>query len=214
MLSLQKVIRCLQDGSRDGRTPLSITRLGWSHIMRSIHEGWQCSRKWVGSMIIWERPSSENSISNWVPSLLLSLSHHQFIEWALKSPVNTVQWGFCVSIEITSEHSAVRFLCEHWNHQWTQCSKVSVWALKSPVNTLQWGFCAVSIEITSEHSAVRFLCEHWNHQWTQCSKVSVSIEITSEHNALRFLCEHWNRQWTQCSKVSVWALKSPVNTVH
>ena len=58
-----------------------------SIIQPEMHEGWQCSRKWVGPEMNWDNPNSEKKIFNWVPSLLLSPSDHHCTGWALKSPV-------------------------------------------------------------------------------------------------------------------------------
>ena len=81
-------------GSREGRVPLFRIRKGWSVTMRSIHEGLQCGVKLVGSEMICERFSEEKRSSISFPSGLVSPSGHHSREWALKSPVKNIAYGF------------------------------------------------------------------------------------------------------------------------
>ena len=83
---LQKIIWCLQKLSGDGRTPLSITTSGWSHITKSIQEGDLFSSKLVGSLISWLKSSMFKRLSSAKPSALVSPLGHQLRECALKSP--------------------------------------------------------------------------------------------------------------------------------
>ena len=71
-LILQYIIWCLQNGSRDCRTPLPTIILGWSQNLRSMEDGFCFSSKFIGSRIIWLRSSASIAI----PSLLVFPSGH------------------------------------------------------------------------------------------------------------------------------------------
>ena len=73
-------------------------RLGWSVITRSIQEGFLLGSKLVGSEIAWDNPNEDKIISISEPSVVVSPSGHQYLEWALKSPVKNAAKGFSTLI--------------------------------------------------------------------------------------------------------------------
>ena len=87
---------CFTAGSNDGRTPLSRTRFGSFVRIISMHDGVQSSlKKWVGSLIIWQRFRFVKSSSSLVPSALVSPSGHHSWVCPFTSPVKkTVGAGF------------------------------------------------------------------------------------------------------------------------
>ena len=68
----------------DGLTPESVTKFGWYVNIRSIHEA-KYLNKFVVSFISWCRPWNEDNTSSRVPSIDVSLSSYQVVEWAWKS---------------------------------------------------------------------------------------------------------------------------------
>ena len=82
----------------DGCTPDSITKLGWEVQIRSIQEEDE-SKMCVGSLMIWLSPNYDVIYSILLPSKLVRLFAHQFVDFALKSPIVTKTKGlFCARL--------------------------------------------------------------------------------------------------------------------
>ena len=76
---LEKVIWSWQLGYKEGWTPLSATKFGWSVKIRSMQDD-EFGRRCVGSDINWCNPHDFVSDSSWAPSWDVISSHHHDLD--------------------------------------------------------------------------------------------------------------------------------------
>ena len=94
---------------REGWTPLSTAKFGWSVKIRSIHDD-EWGSKWVGSEISCYKPCIVVRDSICVPSWDVTSSGHHDLDLALKSPSIIVKEGFNCLIWFSSIKIRQKFI--------------------------------------------------------------------------------------------------------